>query len=112
MHVVVSYDDRPIEVQLRTRVMHEWAIAAVERTSGRMGKDLKAGLGPEVVPAFFRVVSEATATEERGEIVDPSTVERVNAMREAALRYYQFDVTTPGGPSRSSTLSRDCRALR
>lgn len=103
-HVVVSYDDRPIEVQLRTRVMHEWAIA-VERTSGRMGKDLKAGLGPEVVLAFFRVVSEAMATEERGEIVDPSTVERVNAMREAALRYLGGGERPPTGFSTSFSCS-------
>lgn len=38
--------DRSIEVQLRTPVMHEWAIA-VERLSGRMGEDLKGGHGPE-----------------------------------------------------------------
>jgi len=32
VHVIVGYDGRQIEVQLRTRVMHDWAIA-VERLS-------------------------------------------------------------------------------
>lgn len=42
LHAVVEYDNRKIEVQLRTRVMHEWAIT-VERLGGRLRADLKRG---------------------------------------------------------------------
>lgn len=45
VHLIVRYDDyngsqRSIEVQLRTRVMHGWAIT-VERLSGRIGQNLR-----------------------------------------------------------------------
>ncbi|MHB1252398.1 MAG: RelA/SpoT domain-containing protein, partial [Acidimicrobiales bacterium] len=39
IHVIVVYDGKLVEVQLRTKVMHEWAIA-VERFSGRTGLNL------------------------------------------------------------------------
>lgn len=63
VHVVVGYGDelsvrRAIEVQLRTQVMHEWAIT-VERLSGRLRDDLKSGRGPEELLALLATVSEA-----------------------------------------------------
>lgn len=45
VHVIVVYRGRRLEVQLRTRVMHEWAIA-VERLGGNIDEDLKGGKGP------------------------------------------------------------------
>lgn len=30
VHVIVKYDDRRIEVQLRTRIQHEWAFTVEE----------------------------------------------------------------------------------
>lgn len=32
VHVVVQYDGRPVEVQLRTQAMHEWAITKPRNT--------------------------------------------------------------------------------
>ena len=57
VHLVVLYDDshgveRRIEVQLRTLVMHEWAVT-VERLSGRMGQNLK-GDGQHAVHGCWR----------------------------------------------------------
>jgi len=89
VHLTVRYDDRAgneraIEVQLRTPVMHEWAIA-VERLSGRMGADLKGGQGPQPVLDLLEAISEATALEERGEPVENDLLERMRQLREVAL---------------------------
>lgn len=65
--MVVTYgeDERRIEVQLRTRVMHEWAIT-VERLGGNLGQNFKQD-GDSVVQRFMAAVSEAMAIEERGQ---------------------------------------------
>lgn len=67
VHVVVLYgqDDRQIEVQLRTPLMHEWAIT-VERLSSVFGENLKQD-GTTSAQSFMARVSEAMALEERGE---------------------------------------------
>jgi len=89
VHLIVSYGDRDgidrsIEIQLRTPVMHEWAIV-VERLSGRMDVDLKSGRGPEPVLDLLEAISEATALEERGEPVDDELLERMTRLRGVAL---------------------------
>ena len=90
VHVVVGYDDRQIEVQLRTRVMHDWAIT-VERLSSRVGENLK-GDGDHAVQAFLAAASEVMALEEMGGIVDTSTVVEMNRLRTIAEPYLR------GGP--------------
>jgi ppGpp synthetase/RelA/SpoT-type nucleotidyltranferase len=91
VHVVVSYPDveganRAIEVQLRTRVMHEWAFT-VERLGGRLRLDLKSNIGPKPVLDFLRAASEAMAIEEKGGVVPPEIVARVSTLRRAAMPY-------------------------
>jgi len=91
VHVVVAYpdkadDDRGIEVQLRTRTMHEWAIT-VERMSGRLQQDLKSGYGPAEVLTLLGAVSEAMAIEEHGGVVGKDLIERMRLLREAAVPY-------------------------
>lgn len=86
VHVIVAYDDRPIEVQLRTRVMHEWAIA-VERLGGRLDVDLKSGRGPEPVLALLSVISEAMALEEDGHRVEDDLVSEMNRLRREAQQW-------------------------
>ncbi|HYP23992.1 MAG TPA: RelA/SpoT domain-containing protein [Actinomycetota bacterium] len=88
VHVIVLYDNRKIEVQLRTRVMHDWAIA-VERLGGRLQTDLKSGRGPAPLLAWLSAVSEAMALEEAGEVVDTQLVERIQVLRKGALPYLQ-----------------------
>lgn len=92
VHVIVVYDDRPIEVQLRTRVMHEWAIT-VERLSGRLAEDLKSGRGPQAVLDWLEATSEAMAIEESGSTVEPKLVIRLSQLRELAIPFL------PGGSS-------------
>jgi ppGpp synthetase/RelA/SpoT-type nucleotidyltranferase len=86
VHVIVQYDGRTIEVQLRTRVMHDWAVT-VERLSGRLRADLKGGAGPQQVLDLLEAISEAMALEETGKMVDSSLVRRMNALRQAAVPY-------------------------
>lgn len=86
VHVVVIYDERRIEVQLRTRVMHEWAIT-VERLAGRLGEDLKSGRGRPEVEALLRAISQAMALEEQGTEVDAELLSRLDALRSAAAPY-------------------------
>ena len=66
-HVIVRYDGRQIEIQLRTWVMHEWAIT-VERISSRIGTNLK-GDGGHAVQQLMAAISEAMAIEESGGVV-------------------------------------------
>jgi putative GTP pyrophosphokinase len=91
VHVVVAYADRDgseraIEVQLRTRTMHEWAIT-VERLSGRLDVDLKSGRGPEEVLTLLGAISQAMAAEEAGELVPDDLVSRIADLRQAAVPY-------------------------
>lgn len=86
VHVVVTYDNRCVEIQLRTRSMHEWAVA-VERLGGRLGQDLKSGVGPPEVLAWLHAVSEALELEDQGETVDSGLMERISRLRQRALPY-------------------------
>jgi len=91
VHLVVCYqdregEDRVVEVQLRTHVMHEWAIF-VERQSGRIGEDLKSGRGPEEVLDFLRVASEAMALDEREEAVPEDLLRELAERRARAVPF-------------------------
>lgn len=97
VHVVVLYDDdqgieRRIEVQLRTLVMHEWAIT-VERLSGRIGENLKRD-GRHAVQELLASISHAMALEEVGMTVDASLLMKMDELRRRAVPYLQMG----GGP--------------
>jgi ppGpp synthetase/RelA/SpoT-type nucleotidyltranferase len=83
LHLIVEYDDRQIEVQLRTEAMHEWAVT-VERLGSQLRADLKAGHGPQPLLELLEAASEAMALEERGLQVDASLVDRIRRLRQAA----------------------------
>ena len=93
VHVVVGYDDaeyqrRAIEVQLRTTVMHEWAIT-VERLSGRLRDDLKSGRGPGQLLSWLAAISEAMAIEEEGGVVSAALLTRIGDLRAKAVPYLE-----------------------
>jgi putative GTP pyrophosphokinase len=85
VHVVVAYAGRRIEVQLRTRVMHEWAIA-VERMSGRLGQNLK-GDGSHPLQRLMVRISEAMAIEETGGTVPQALLDEMHTLRKEAEPY-------------------------
>ncbi|WP_324189562.1 RelA/SpoT domain-containing protein [Nocardia cyriacigeorgica] len=84
VHLIVQYNDRSIEVQLRTRVMHEWAFT-VETMTGRLGMDIKGGDGPPPVQDWFRAVSQAMAYEERDQTVPAHLLHEIATLRERAV---------------------------
>jgi putative GTP pyrophosphokinase len=88
VHVIVQYDGRLTEIQLRTGLMHQWAYT-VERLSGRLGVDLKGGHGPAPVLRWLKAVSEAMALEEAGQPPDTEAMERLEALRQKALPYLE-----------------------
>ena len=90
VHVIVQYDAKNIEVQLRTQVMHQWAIA-VEKLSWRVRDDLKSDTGPREVRDWLRAVSEAMAIEETGGTVSQAVLADLNGLRESALAYISGD---------------------
>lgn len=92
VHLIVTYDDRQIEIQLRTQLMHQWAVA-VERYGGKLGEDLKSGSGPAEVLDWLRSVSAAVEMEERGQQVDVTLKGQVSYLRQAALP--QFSEENP-----------------
>ncbi len=86
VHLIVEYSGRRIEIQLRTRVMHEWAYT-VERFTGRLGHDIKGGRGPAEVVDWFQSVSEAMALEEQGQPVGGTLLDRIAMLRGEAEPY-------------------------
>jgi ppGpp synthetase/RelA/SpoT-type nucleotidyltranferase len=92
VHLIVIYDQCSIEVQLRTRVMHEWAIT-VERLSGRLDTDLKSGVGPVPILELLGAISQAMALEEQGAVVGQDLIEALGRLRRAAVPFLD------GGPS-------------
>lgn len=87
IHVVVQYDDRPVEVQLRTVGMHEWAMT-VEQLGVRLQVELKSGKGPKPVLDLLRDRSRLQALEEAGEAVDWS---QLDTLRQQATPFIGGD---------------------
>jgi ppGpp synthetase/RelA/SpoT-type nucleotidyltranferase len=85
LHLVVEYSGRKIEIQLRTRAMHEWALT-VERLSSRVSRNLK-GEGEHVLQRLMAVISDAMALEEAGQHVDTRLQSRIVELRESAKPY-------------------------
>lgn len=79
VHVVVEYGGRQIEVQLRTPIMHAWALM-VEDMSSRASRNLKQD-GSSEIQQLMAAVSEAMAAEERNEPVDPRIVGTIRQLR-------------------------------
>lgn len=65
VHIVVEYQERQIEIQLRTVVMHAWALAA-ENYSGALGENLKQD-GTHPIQLFLQVASQMMALSETGQ---------------------------------------------
>lgn len=86
VHVIVLYHGRKIEVQLRTQIMHQWAVT-VEALSGVLGRDVKSGSGPEAVQKLMETISRAMALEEHGGVVDDVLLEELRVARVAATPY-------------------------
>jgi len=64
VHVHGRRDGRQVEIQLRTRIQHQWAVA-VETIGRNLGVDAKHGEGPAELHAYFVMVSEVNGYQDR-----------------------------------------------
>lgn len=87
LHVIVIRDGRRIEIQLRDRVEHEWAVA-VERTGARLSIALKEGIGPDDLKDYFRLASEGMYREKIGDPPGPEFAKEFAAAREHVRKRY------------------------
>lgn len=85
VHLIVGYQQRHIEIQLRTRAMHDWAIT-VERLSGRLGQNLKKD-GQHAIQTLMSAISEAMAIEEQGGTVGAALIAEITRLRGEANPY-------------------------
>ena len=83
VHVIVEYGGRQIEVQLRTRAMHAWALT-VEAQTVRTGINLKQD-GTHDLQLLMAEISKAVALEEVREPVPGSLLEEIDRLRTLAL---------------------------
>ena len=81
VHIVVEYQGRQIEIQLRTSVMHAWALAA-ENYSGRIGENLKRD-GTHPIQLFLQTASEMMALTETGQEI-PDALRALHEERRVA----------------------------
>ena len=65
VHKIVTRSERRIEVQLRTRSMHDWA-NSVERLGRDMGVELKVGQGSDAILNYLRLVADVNWQYELG----------------------------------------------
>lgn len=86
VHLVVEYDGRLIEIQLRTGPMDEWAVVQ-ERVGDWIGTDLKSGKGPSEVLELMKLLSVAIALEEQSESIDKELVNEIKTTRQKALSF-------------------------
>jgi hypothetical protein len=66
LHVVVSRDGHPVEIQLRTPGQHDWA-EAVERWAARTQFRLKDGKGPSDLLSYLELVAWGISIDEQGD---------------------------------------------
>ncbi|MEX0868214.1 MAG: RelA/SpoT domain-containing protein [Nitriliruptoraceae bacterium] len=89
VHVIAKTYDRPndtmrfVEIQLRTRVQHDWAVG-VEDLGKRYGYAFKQSEGPAEVLDYLRVASQVFEAEEVNGSVRPSMIDALNRARDAA----------------------------
>lgn len=88
LHVIVVRDGRLIEIQLRTLVEHEWAVA-VERTGRRLGFLLKEGSGPVELKEYFRVASQGMYLDSLGQAPSQEFSDEFRRARLLAAQYLQ-----------------------
>lgn len=81
---MLRYDERTIEVQLRTDRMHDWSIS-VEKLGGRLGLDIKSGKAPPGILGFFQLVSKIDDLLERGQVVPDDLRTAVTTARATAI---------------------------
>jgi putative GTP pyrophosphokinase len=85
VHVVVPYQGLSVEIQLRTRRMHAWALAA-EHYSSVIGQNLKQD-GDHPIQLFLAAAGDMMALSEQGQPI-PADLQALHAARRLAAQPY------------------------
>ena len=88
VHLMVERDARILEIQLRTRGQHRWALV-VEVYQDVLGHELKEGRGPDALVEYFRVAADVVAERENARVVREILLERLEDARSAAAPYLE-----------------------
>jgi ppGpp synthetase/RelA/SpoT-type nucleotidyltranferase len=92
VHVAVERDGRRLEIQLRTQGQQDWA-EMVERIDGRLGTQLKDGVGPPDLQRYLQLAGQGVDLAERGIEPDSEFETEFAEVRGKALRLLQGEVT-------------------
>lgn len=87
VHAVVEYRGMSIEIQLRTRAMHEWALT-IEKLSSRFGEFFKKD-GTHPVQLLMAEISKAMAIEESGDTVSIELQSRIDKLNSNARNFFE-----------------------
>ena len=79
IHIVVKKNGLPVEVQVRTRRQHDWAMM-VEKLEDRTGDLLKDNQGDSEVLSSLRELSHVFAEFDAGKRLDSRGIDRVHAL--------------------------------
>jgi putative GTP pyrophosphokinase len=85
IHLYVNYHSRVVEVQIRSQIMHGWAMLS-ENLDSVTSAGLKRGDAPDEVVRWMSATSSAMAQEEAGNEPDAQTLAELSTLRVTALR--------------------------
>lgn len=88
LHLIVTLNDRPVEIQVRTELQHDWAQLS-ERLADVFGSDLKYGGGPAEVKQLLLKCSELIADFESREPFMPRNALRSTVEHRIAKTAYE-----------------------
>jgi putative GTP pyrophosphokinase len=89
LHLITEYDDRKIEIQLRTPRQQEWA-EHVEELDDLLGTRLKDGDGPDELSNYLKALSDGIAQLDKTGTLDEHWNEGYVPVRERAEDYIRM----------------------
>lgn len=88
LHIIVRWNDRPIEIQLRTRVMHDWAVTVESFSSSEQNYKQD---GHHPVQEFLKVFSAVLALEEEGKVPPGELLDKGDRLSRQVSDYLNRD---------------------
>lgn len=96
VHIVVNYsyqeNNFPVELQLRTNLMHQWAVL-VEQIASRIEYDLKRGDGPEGILNALSEISIILSRQESSTALTTADEEKIQMLLHQITEFLQTKLT-------------------
>lgn len=93
VHMIVIESGLQIEIQLRTEVMHRWAVL-VEAFSGVVSQNLKQD-GSHLIQDFLKIMSVMNALEEADQVPTKEQLDSFHTLRHEVTEYLNASVKKP-----------------